>query len=99
MGDRQLAGTMLKFFLARCPSQLDDLRGRIAAADGPGTRLQAHAMKGAAAAVSAEGLHALAAVMEQAGSAGQWERCGELLPFAVEEFKRFRSVLEKAGWA
>jgi DNA-binding transcriptional regulator of glucitol operon len=37
--------------------------------------------------------------MEQAGIAGQWEHCGELLPRAVEEFERYKVTLEQAGWA
>jgi HPt (histidine-containing phosphotransfer) domain-containing protein len=60
--------------------------------------LQAHALKGAAATVSAEGLHAVALAIEQAGAAGQLDRCGELLPRAAEELERFESALKRAGW-
>jgi HPt (histidine-containing phosphotransfer) domain-containing protein len=95
MGDRQLAGTVLKGFLEDVPSQLNNLRARIEEADAPGARLQAHALKGAAATVAAEGLRAIALAMEQAGAAGQLDRCGELLPRAVEEFERFKSTLER----
>jgi len=70
----------------------------VAAADSPGVRSQAHALKGGAATVAAEELSALAAALEQAGTAGEWERCAELLPRAVVEFYRFRSALESAGW-
>jgi len=98
MGDRQLAGIALKGFLQDGPSQLDKLRARLEAADAPGTRLQAHALKGAAATASAEGLQALALAIEQAGAAGQLGHCGELLPRAVEEFERFKCTLERAGW-
>jgi PAS domain S-box-containing protein len=98
MGDRLLAGTILKGFLEDVPSQLNNLRQRLAEADAPGTRLQAHALKGAAAAVAAESLHALALAMERAGTAGQMDRCGELLPCAVAEFERLKSTLEHAGW-
>ena len=64
----------------------------------PARALQAHALKGAAATVSAEGLRAIALAMERAGAAGQLDQCGELLPRAVEEFERFKSALEQAGW-
>jgi HPt (histidine-containing phosphotransfer) domain-containing protein len=74
------------------------LRQRIEAADGPGAQSQAHTLKGSAATVSAEGLQALAQAMERAGTAGQLDRCGELLPRAVDEFERFKSTLESAGW-
>jgi hypothetical protein len=36
--------------------------------------------------------------MERAGMAGRLDHCGGLLPRAVEEFDRFKSTLEKAGW-
>jgi PAS domain S-box-containing protein len=98
MGDRQLAGAILHSFLADCPSQLNGLRQRIAAADGAGARVLAHALQGAAATVSAEGLRALSLAIEQAGAAGEVERCAELLPRAAEEFERFRNVLESSGW-
>ena len=64
----------------------------------PAPASQAHTLKGAAATVAAEGLQALALAMERAGTAGQLDRCGELLPRAVEEFERFKSTLERAGW-
>ena len=71
MGDRQLAGIVLKGFLQDVPSQLNNLRARLDEADAPGARSQAHALKGAAATVAAEGLRAIALAMEQAGAAGQ----------------------------
>ena len=55
-------------------------------------------MKGAAATVSAQGLHAVALAMERAATAGQLDRCGGLLPRAAEEFERFQSTLKSAGW-
>jgi len=98
MGDRQLAGAVLRGFLHDVPSQLNNLRARLGEADGPGARSQAHALKGAAATVAAEGLHAIALAIERAGTAGQLDQCGDLLPRAVEEFERFKSILERAGW-
>ncbi|MGO9257450.1 MAG: PAS domain S-box protein [Bryobacteraceae bacterium] len=98
MGDRQLAGAILKGFLGDAPSQLHNLRRRLDEADGRGAWLQAHALKGAAATVAAEGLHAMALAIERAGAAGQLDRCGELLPRAVEEFERFKSALERTAW-
>ena len=98
MGDRQLAVTVLQGFLQNAPSQLHELRVRLDKADAPGARLQAHALKGAAATVAAEGLRAIALAMERAGSAGKLDQCAELLPRVVEEFERFKSVLERTGW-
>ena len=90
MGDRQLAGSVVKGFLEGAPSQLHNLRARLDEADRPGARLQAHALKGAAATVSAEGLHAVALAIEQAGAAGQLDRCGELLPRASKDSNGIR---------
>ena len=98
MGDRNLAGIVLKGFLQDAPSQLDNLRARLDQADAPGTRLQAHALKGAAATVAAEELCAIALAIERSGAAGQLDPCNELLPRAVEEFERFKGTLERAGW-
>ncbi len=98
MGDRELAGIILKGFIDDVPSQLHRLRVRLDEADAPGTRLQAHALKGAAATVAAEGLQAIAFAMEQAGTSGQLDRCVGLLPRAVEEFERYKGALELAGW-
>ena len=98
MGDRKLAGIVLKGFVQDVPSRLDNLRARLDEADAPGARLQAHALKGAAATVAAESLCAIALAIERSGAAGQLEPCGELLPRAVEEFDRFKGTLERAGW-
>jgi len=96
MGDRQLASKVIKGFLDSAPAQLDNLRTRLAEADGPGTRSQAHQIKGAAATVGAEGLSAIALAIEREGAAGQLENCRDLLPRAFDEFERFRDAL--AGW-
>jgi PAS domain S-box-containing protein len=97
--DRHLASQVVKGFLEDFPLQLNNLRQRLDAADGPGAALQAHAMRGAAATLSAGGLRALAQAMEQAGSAGELDNFGELLPRTANEFERLKSSLRRAGWA
>jgi PAS domain S-box-containing protein len=99
MGDRQLADSVVKGFLADVPSQLDTLRQRVHGADAPGAQSLAQSLTSAAATVAADSLHAIAAAMERAGAVGQLDRCGELLPRASEEFERFKGALERAGWA
>jgi PAS domain S-box-containing protein len=98
MGDRPLAEIVLKTFLDDIPSQLNLLRSRLDEKDAPGARSQAHMLKGAAATVAAEGLYAVAVALEQAGTEGQLDRCGQLLPRAIDEFDRFRKTLQRAGW-
>ena len=78
---------------------MNSLRARLDEADAPGARLQAHALRGAAATVAAEGLGAIALAIERSGAAGQLAPCNELLPRAIEEFERFKTTLERAGWA
>ena len=99
MGDRQLAGVVLRGFLDDTPAQLNILRKRLDENDAAGARMQAHTLKGASATVSAERLSADAAAMEQAVIEGHLGRCGELLPRAAGEFERFRSTVERDGWA
>ena len=98
MGDRQMAGKLLSGFLAEATARLDNLRRRVAEADAAGARMEAHTLKSAAAAVSAEELQALALSIERAGAAGQLDRCGELLPCAVEEFERVKTAVERSAW-
>jgi PAS domain S-box-containing protein len=99
MGDRKMAGIVLKGFLQDVPSQLNHLSTRLAEADAPGVRMQAHALRGASATVAAEGLSAIAGAMERAGSAGHLEQCSELLLQAADEFGRLKNALEHTGWA
>jgi HPt (histidine-containing phosphotransfer) domain-containing protein len=98
MGDRELAGVVLRGFLADIPGRLDSLRQQVEAADGAGARLHAHALKGAAATVAAENLQTFAVAIEQAGAAGRLDRCQELLSSAAQEFERFKTTLESTGW-
>jgi len=98
MGNRQLAGKIIKGFLGDVPSQLNNLQKRFDAADETGARVQAHTLKGSAATVSAVGLREIGQEMERAAAAGQLDHFGELLPRAVEEFERLKSTLEKTGW-
>jgi PAS domain S-box-containing protein len=97
MGDRELAGIILHGFLEHAPSQLENLRDRIAAADAYGAKSGAHAIKGAAATVAAEGLQALAVALERAGGSGELTECSGLLPRMLEEFERFKGALQRSG--
>jgi CheY-like chemotaxis protein/HPt (histidine-containing phosphotransfer) domain-containing protein len=98
MGDRQLAGKVIEGFLERTPATLDALRTRLDEADAPGALALAHALRGSSATVAAVGLQVVALAMEVAGKQGELDRCGELLPRAVEEFQRYKDTLERAGW-
>ena len=98
MGDRALAAVVLNGFLRDAPAQIDLLGERLTQCDAKGVHLQAHTLKGAAAAVSADELCALAFGMEAAARAGELDRCCELLPRAAEGFDRFRRALLQSRW-
>ncbi len=96
--DRHLASRIIRGFLEDCPSMLSRMRKLLEEGDGPGAALQAHALMGAAAAVSAGSLRAVAAAMERAGKAGDLDNLGRQLPRAIDELAQLKRVLERAGW-
>jgi PAS domain S-box-containing protein len=98
MGDRQLASSVIRGFLDDFPHQLKMLRRLLSDGDLPAARLYAHSLKGAAATVGAECLRSTASAIELAASAGDSERCIELLPHASEEFERFKTIVQQIGW-
>jgi PAS domain S-box-containing protein len=98
MGDQGLASKVVTGFLKNVPQQLRTLKGRLNAGDARGARLQAHALKGAAATVSAEILQALCFQAEEAAAAEELSRALALLPRVEEQFERFKATLEQAGW-
>jgi len=98
MGNRRVIDPLLKGFLEDAPSQLSSMRKQLDDENIPAARLQAHALCGAAATVSADSLGAVAMAIEQAAIGGQLVRCKELLPCALEEFQRFKGALETTGW-
>jgi CheY-like chemotaxis protein/HPt (histidine-containing phosphotransfer) domain-containing protein/anti-sigma regulatory factor (Ser/Thr protein kinase) len=98
MGDRELASAVLGEFLLDAPSQLKQLCILIDNGDAPGTRRQAHTLKGTAATVAAEALRAVALTMETAANASQLDQCRNLVSQAIEEFKHFYSKAQAGGW-
>jgi len=98
MGDRQLAADVLRQFLGDFPAQLNNLRRHVGEGNAPGVRLQAHAIKGAAATVSAESLRTAAEAMEHAAEAGHLERCDEFLTRIAAEFEHFRNASASVPW-
>jgi PAS domain S-box-containing protein len=98
MGDRQLAGVVLRGFLDDIPHQLKNLRKLLSEGDAPGVRLQAHAIKGAAATAGAEALRKIAHALEQAGGMGHLDPCYGLVARAVDEFELFKHTLENTEW-
>jgi len=98
MSDKILATKIIAAFLEEAPAKLGTLRDLLEKRDASALRLQAHALKGAAATISAGGLQAVAVDIQEAAESGDLERSATLLPRAEEEFEWLRGVLEQSGW-
>ena len=98
MNDRALANKIIGAFLHNCPSQLRLLSEKLAEADPPALRGQAHQLRGAAAAISATGLSSLALKMEEAAAYGDLESASRVLPRITEEFERLKTALRTTAW-
>jgi HPt (histidine-containing phosphotransfer) domain-containing protein len=95
MDDRSMAEDIVLAFLGDMPKQLITLQQLLGAGDQAGVTRQAHAMRGAAAAVSGIALMQLAGEMEDAGRARDLVRARLLLPRAEEEFARLKATIEE----
>ncbi len=98
MGDEELAGQIVRRFVQDFPTQLENLRRHVGEGDAAKARLQAHAIKGAAANISAESLRAVAESTEHAAAAGLLDRCNACVPRMSDEFERFRNALDSTSW-
>jgi CheY-like chemotaxis protein/HPt (histidine-containing phosphotransfer) domain-containing protein len=96
MGNHALAEKVVDLFLEAAPSQVANLRRQLAVRDAPVARREAHALKGAAATVSAPLLQGLALEVEQAAGAGEWTRIEEILPRMEEQLQRLKTAI--ANW-
>jgi two-component system sensor histidine kinase/response regulator len=96
MGNQALAEKVANLFLETAPSQVANLRRQLAVRDVPVARREAHALKGAAATVSAPVLQGLALQAEQAAGAGEWARIEEILPRMEEQLQRLKTAI--ANW-
>jgi PAS domain S-box-containing protein len=98
MGDRELAGTVLKGFLGDLPAQLVRLRARIDGGDETGARLLVHTLKGSSATVGAAALHAVAMRMEAEDAEPWLSHCQNLLTCVEQEVVRFQGSVKNRGW-
>ena len=98
-GDQALARTIVAGFLSDAPVQLQKLKQLIEQGDARGAGMQAHTLKGAAATVSAPGLHELALQIKQAATDGELSRAAALLGSVEEEIGRLKATLSQSGWA
>jgi CheY-like chemotaxis protein len=96
--DRGLASKVIAGFLSDVPRLLRALKNKLDARDARGAQLQAHTLKGAAAAVSAEALLGLCFEAQEAAAAGELIRASALLPRLEEQFELLKATLTQSGW-
>jgi two-component system sensor histidine kinase/response regulator len=66
-GDAALRDEIIQMFLEDCPVRVEEIRNAVTAGDTAALMASAHALKGAAAYLSAEALRTCAADLERAG--------------------------------
>jgi HPt (histidine-containing phosphotransfer) domain-containing protein len=98
-GDRALAEKVVNASLERARPQLSSLRRQLAAQNAQGARREAHALRGAAATVSAPAMRGLALEAEQAAAAGDWTRFEEILPRMEDQLDRLKTAIAHCQWA
>ena len=98
-GDQALARTIVAGFLSDAPGQLQKLKQLIEQGNAKAASAQAHALKGAAATVSAPGLRELTIQIQQAVTDGELSRAAALLGPLDKEFGRLAATLSQSGWA
>lgn len=90
MGNLALAERLLASFEGRFPSEASDLEQSLQARDSQRFVRLAHQLKGAAANISATGLHTIMRKVEEAGREQDWEQVGQSLAELQAEWSRFQ---------
>ena len=98
MGDKDLASKVIAGFLDDAPRQLRTLKKMLEEGDAVGARRQAHALKGAAATMSAEALRALCSEAQDAAASMDLSRALALLQRLQEQFELLKTTLRQSGW-
>jgi two-component system, sensor histidine kinase and response regulator len=98
--DEELVMSVIRVFLDDCPKQLALIQAAFADRDGDRMRIAAHALKGAAANLSAQGLAEAASTLECMGGEGQvesaegaWQRLALEAAGAIEALNQIAASL------
>jgi len=97
MGDKTLAAQVIAAFLQDLPRQLDTLRDKLEQGDARGAQVQAHALKGAAATISAEALREMCLEAQNAAASMEFSSALALLPRLQEQFELLKAALRQSG--
>jgi HPt (histidine-containing phosphotransfer) domain-containing protein len=95
--DEELLDDLLQIFLEHTSKQLHELGKALEAGDVLGLREQAHALKGAAAGISAEAMRQVAGELELSGKNHNLAEARFLLEALIQKFARLQEVLKKEG--
>jgi PAS domain S-box-containing protein len=95
MDDEELAGTVVRGFLADVPRQIEALGAYLQSGEAAGAERQAHTIRGAAANVGGEALRGVAFEIEKAGKAGDLRAANALRADLAAAFDRLREEMEK----
>jgi len=96
-GDKELVQIVFDAFLADAPHQLEVLKELVEHGDHAGTARQAHSIRGASASVGGESLRKLAADMEKAADADDWNFVLSRMDELELEFTLLRNAIEASG--
>ena len=94
MGDEALSDRILSRFLDSTPQQIESVRQSLNAGNATAAKRTAHALKGAAANVSAEQLRRVAFELEQAANAGNLEAANGHLAELQSQFERLKKAAQ-----
>jgi signal transduction histidine kinase/CheY-like chemotaxis protein len=93
-GKRPLLRKVADLFLADCPGLLEQMRGALAAGDGPTLERAAHRMRGSAANLSAGRVDDLSGRLETAGSEGRLDGADSVCDRLELEIGHLREALD-----
>jgi PAS domain S-box-containing protein len=98
-GDEELMIDVIRLFLADCPQRLADIKSAVDQRDAERLRTSAHALKGAAANLSAGGLFQAAGVLERIGTEARldaapaaWRALSTEASLAMDALRRFEQT-------
>ena len=94
LGDESLVQTILDGFLGELPKRVEELKQALEQNDAPTVRNQAHALKGAAANISAPALREVAYQLEIAGEAEQLDTANQLFQKLQTQIESLKAELD-----
>ena len=98
MGDIEFLEELLHDFLNQLSQQIKTLESTLERGDAEGFMHEAHAIKGAAANLSAERIAAIARGLEEIGKEGDLTKGKDLLADLIDEAGRFESFVKESRW-